>query len=487
MHPLYPDAQKLIHEINSAIAKVEDVSRNAQHLFLQGDVRAAQQRCMEALAMQPGHSGMIALHAQINDALEVELALQEGKELLANQAYPDAKLKLERAAELLEKGIHNNTHEKPADAWHWPFSLAECYAHCADCDRKMWSPPPEADHLYSRAIVILDTVYITAKPGQQKDSDNRARLRASCVHSRALGQYCRGNLDAAVALSSGDAFSNYLRDVPALLRMSQAPKGAVEVVEVFLNERYVTSRGYSSGHLLSDDPPMFSDSRGGPEIGYRGQRHGTPNEDAFLLPDGWAWVPAPGANEQSAPAPWVTSAGCKGYDKDGFEYSTTWDGALDEKEGGFTPKPGFSSYLTPTSVRRQRLTRTAIKLLPRPPTMPQPESGELLCCGYMSKIGANHHNWLTRWFELRNRDCKLNAGPPVATLRYYSFGRRGVKNKEKGVIEVSSKVQLRRSKAKDAAPMELELMTAGRVYRIRASSEVAFAQWESVLRHFCAE
>eukprot|EP01051_Picozoa_sp_SAG22_P022621 SAG22_NODE_5489_length_1005_cov_1.002208_2_plen_77_part_01 len=77
---------------------------------------------------------------------------------------------------------------------------------------------------------------------------------------------------------------------------------------------------------------MFSDARGGPGVGYRGQRHGSPDEDALLLPPGWAWGTLPGALGQPAQAaadpasvPWATSAGTEGYDKDGFQYARSWD------------------------------------------------------------------------------------------------------------------------------------------------------------------
>ena len=78
-------------------------------------------------------------------------------------------------------------------------------------------------------------------------------------------------------------------------------------------------------------------------------------------------------------------------------------------------------------VALQRLTRTAVKLLPAaPPEMWDeatrasfsPTNAGLLWCGYLSKLGGFRGNWLSRWFELHTTATGL-------ALRYFAFGVRG--------------------------------------------------------------
>ena len=49
-------------------------------------------------------------------------------------------------------------------------------------------------------------------------------------------------------------------------------------VEVYLNERYIPIRGWSSGHLLPTDRHIFSHGDGTPDPGHTGERHGTPTD-----------------------------------------------------------------------------------------------------------------------------------------------------------------------------------------------------------------
>ena len=59
---------------------------------------------------------------------------------------------------------------------------------------------------------------------------------------------CRGAEESGLAFTA--AAQGQLRDCAALVRMAAAPAGATEEIEVFLNERYIPSRGWSSGHLV---------------------------------------------------------------------------------------------------------------------------------------------------------------------------------------------------------------------------------------------
>lgn len=95
--------------------------------------------------------------------------------------------------------------------------------------------------------------------------------------------------------------------------MAKAPQGTQVPVEVFLNERYIPLRGWSSGHLLPTDREMFSHGDGSPNSGYAGERHGTPSEAGLQLPMGWQWT-----------GDWTNSIGNPNFDKEGFQYAFNW-------------------------------------------------------------------------------------------------------------------------------------------------------------------
>eukprot|EP01043_Picozoa_sp_COSAG02_P046576 COSAG02_NODE_4371_length_5442_cov_3.279057_3_plen_109_part_00 len=95
--------------------------------------------------------------------------------------------------------------------------------------------------------------------------------------------------------------------------MAKAPQGAKMPIEVYLNERYIPLRGWSSGHLLPTDRCMFSHADGGPSSGYEGERHGTPSEKGLQIPIGWQWA-----------GDWTNSIGDPAFDKEGYQYAFNW-------------------------------------------------------------------------------------------------------------------------------------------------------------------
>ena len=80
------------------------------------------------------------------------------------------------------------------------------------------------------------------------------------------------------------------REPTTVSNMAKAPQGTKVPVEVYLNERYIPLRGWSSGHLLPTDRCMFSHADGSPSSGYEGERHGNPSEKGLQLPMGWQWA-----------------------------------------------------------------------------------------------------------------------------------------------------------------------------------------------------
>ena len=103
------------------------------------------------------------------------------------------------------------------------------------------------------------------------------------------------------------------RDAPTINTMAKAPQGTTVPVEVFLNERYIPIRGWSSGHLLPTERHMFSHGDGTPDPGYEGQRHGTPNQEGLRLPLGWEWA-----------GDWKSSIGDPSFDGEGMQYAFNW-------------------------------------------------------------------------------------------------------------------------------------------------------------------
>ena len=144
-------------------------------------------------------------------------------------------------------------------------------------------------------------------------------MLTACYHARCYVRYgmC-GRVDQALLdLDRGGElhdsgaltteWQNHLADWTLLIKMAQSEMGSIVIVTVNLNERWVPTRGWSSGHLLSAERAMFTHAWGNPCAGYRGERHGTPAGDAVVLPHGWEWS-----------SEWVTSMGDPGFDESGF-------------------------------------------------------------------------------------------------------------------------------------------------------------------------
>jgi hypothetical protein len=196
--------------------------------------------------------------------------------------------------------------------------------------------------------------------------------------------------------------------------MAKQPQGATVEVEVYLNERWVPLRGWSSGHLLEFERKMFTHAFGSPPCGYRGERHGTPAEDALQLPTGWEWT-----------SEWQQQQPLAGSDADGFEYAgQDWT--------KFEP-----DMFTTACVRRRRLVRRATKVLPKPePAYPF----TLLASGYFTKQGGFVKNWKQRWFEIRAvvrpdpEAWAKNQSLEHAELKYYDIDGHGAPGEEKAII-----------------------------------------------------
>ncbi len=270
----------------------------------------------------------------------------------------------------------------------------------------------------------------------------------------------------------------HLRDEPLLTRMADAPQNTTVTVEVFLNERWVPTRGYSSDHLMSGDVEMFTHRDGGPQPGYRGKRHGTPADGDLQLPSGWQYV------DQWTPPP----VGSDIADKDGFEYAKGWD------KYKFSP-----ASFTTAVVRRRRLVRKATKVLPAPTMTTVPlmhleglchEAPQLPCCrvtraGFLTKEGGNVRNWKRRWFAIQTAGADgTEARGDSLELRYGEYNIRGAPTNLKGGIELKHVTSVSASKVEepngDEPPM-IDLNTEARVYHLRADSRAEHEYWLQAL------
>lgn len=108
-------------------------------------------------------------------------------------------------------------------------------------------------------------------------------------------------------------------DVPGFSAVPHTGGGPrCSIITVYLNERWIPVRGYSSKNLLPNDRFTFSfeDGSGNLPGPVKGTKQGaptfTPTEDAVPLPSGWAW---------SAGGGWETSIGDAEFDEEGYQVS----------------------------------------------------------------------------------------------------------------------------------------------------------------------
>ena len=108
-------------------------------------------------------------------------------------------------------------------------------------------------------------------------------------------------------------------DVPGFSAVPHTGGGPrCSIITVYLNERWIPVRGYSSKNLLPNDRFTFSfeDGSGNLPGPVKGTKQGaptfTPTEDAVPLPSGWAW---------SAGGGWETSICDAEFDEEGYQVS----------------------------------------------------------------------------------------------------------------------------------------------------------------------
>ena len=147
---------------------------------------------------------------------------------------------------------------------------------------------------------------------------------------------------AGAAKVGGEMYRRF-RESSKLHHMATQAQGTELTVSVYLNERYIPIRGWSSGHLLPTDREMFSHQDGCSDK-YQGERHCPPAPDQLQLPESWQYT-----------SDWVSSQGQEGFDKDGFEYAFNWS----RNPADYKPSSSFSSC-----VRRRRYTRTCVRITP---------------------------------------------------------------------------------------------------------------------------
>ena len=115
------------------------------------------------------------------------------------------------------------------------------------------APAPNAEALYSKAIEKEGKreVYYRARAWARMCSGNLGAAEADLKAAAKIGQpRAKGDASDSVCLASIDTT---VRDENLLRQMAGAQQQQVVSVTVFLNERWIPLRGWSSGHLLPTD------------------------------------------------------------------------------------------------------------------------------------------------------------------------------------------------------------------------------------------
>ena len=92
--------------------------------------------------------------------------------------------------------------------------------------------------------------------------------------------------------------------------------------------------------------------------------------------------------------------------------------------------------------------------------------------GFLTKQGGILQSWQQRWFSIED-----------SVVAYYerTMTSAGSRDTRKGEITLSGALAIRASAAADADPTELEVVTNGRTYRLRASSVAERDEWLAAL------
>ena len=484
IYPTHQKALALQPKIKLEITSAEQHYATAASVFAGASLldvaamRRVDEECSLALQAFTGHRAARELREKAGEGLQVDKTFQQGQVEISEAQYASAAASFAEAARLIMSsgGV--------VSAGPLRLRLADCFTKMGECDTNMISPPPSAETLYTEAISIYSAVEAQAEQ-HQKQLAGLFKARAYVRHAHGNLQGAAEDIEQAAGVEQGvsdgegkgactaqEEWLGHLRDTPLLSRMARAPQGTKVQIEVCLNERWVPTRGYSSGHLMAGDPEMFTASDGGPQPGYRGERHGTPADKDLQLPAGWCfedqWTPPP---PESGTA-----------DKDGFEYAKGFD------KYDFSPQSFMSAV-----VRRRRLSRTAVKSLPASTIETVPlyvgllsGAPQLPCCnlsqvGFLRKEGGQVRNWKRRWFALQTV-----SADECLELTYSDFSVRGAPTEVKGCIPLknvtSVGVDSSKAEEKGKQPPAITLTTEGRVYLLQADSAAEHEDWLQALR-----
>ena len=158
-------------------------------------------------------------------------------------------------------------------------------------------------------------------------------------------------------------------DVPGFQAL---PGGSGVGVTLYLNERWIPVRGFSSSHLLPTDRCMFSLVNGDGKFSAAPKGLMTPSENTIRLPSGWAWSGG-----------WHDSVGNPEYDDEGFQVRLPLLGLSCMHTGELTlcalSEPSMRLCgTTPTAKRRARRTFYAAAVSNAP-------SREWASCHFLSR------------------------------------------------------------------------------------------------------
>jgi hypothetical protein len=298
-------------------------------MMAQGQFQQADAACSQALQMYPQHVGAQQLQKSARKDLGASIKAQADGHLRVH-AYSAAEQGFLQALPLL----HGNAEPTLIAATHHSLAIVNaCFGHWGE--------------------VVNQTTTALGIPGTG-EIFQRAHLSLRAVAHHNLGNIAASQADLAFDPSEQ---VRRLRDGWALEQMAQKNLGEQFTITVYLNERHIPIRGWSTGHLLPTDRKIFTHADGQTEPPYEGARHSPPNADQVKLPESWQYT-----------QDW--QQGGEGTDSEGFEYAFNWQGG---REGKYDPKNGFSSC-----VRRRRYSRNCVRVTPQP-VVGLPSGGSTLC------------------------------------------------------------------------------------------------------------
>jgi tetratricopeptide (TPR) repeat protein len=254
--PTYEKALTLNEQIEGALQSAEQHYAKATSLFMGKTlldtevVRMADATVSEALKIWPSHSAALQFHAMLAKGLAVDRAFQHADAMIGEKQFAAAATSLAEGVQTVQAQCSGDPTTYPLQ---FKLQLIECFGKMALCDSALLSPPPIAERLYSRVIALVASLPL----------DQQGNLR-QVYHKRAMVWHCHGNMEGAAAdmqlamkFGSDTAETDWighLRDHTLIQHMARAIQGAEVCVEIFLNERWVPTRGYSSGEFPVDTP-----------------------------------------------------------------------------------------------------------------------------------------------------------------------------------------------------------------------------------------